>query len=616
MGPLDGHEYKYDLCWIVKRIKQLQDQITTLQNQDEDHTNEINNLQQQINDLKKYVIDYFKNLDVTDEINNKLDDMLEDGSLADIINNQILSDFFDLGSSFNYDMYKSQLLNNGLSYMMNSIGCPSIQGTPTRSRAFLAKYQDGNTYMGLLGQGTFNYTDTEQYEGTNYPVFYIDCSGFVSLLTKNISYENSPYYTGFGRGTPTARSAQASGDFWTDLFTMDFSNKIITYQIAQICEGMGMPLKILGTWDTDLEPNLSNIQWLRTGDIIFFGRSNLTSRYKGIHHCAIYLKDLTDINNLATQYGITIVPYLHENDNEEYGYILHVDGDDGDGTVIKIETLYHRMQATTATEYTWGCRAYPTIGTSNKFNTIVLGIFYYYNIMAITGKYAANYDACISNYPPSVPYVDENFTLHTNNFDTTNIAIGRGSRIPNNTDLNNLATGIWFCDSISDAQTLTNAPFEAAFFLQYLGQLESSGNYGVQIAYSYAGTSVTPYTTAYRIKYYNGTWSAWFLPEISSPLRFGTLLSNNTNLNSIEDGIYVSENATTSGSLQNAPWSNAPFYLEQKGSLTDPDRYGIQQAFSYSGVAVTPKFYAFRIRTADGTWGSWYYVTANTSPSE
>lgn len=37
------------------------------------------------NDLKNYVDNYFENLDVQDEINNKLDEMVEDGTLQDII---------------------------------------------------------------------------------------------------------------------------------------------------------------------------------------------------------------------------------------------------------------------------------------------------------------------------------------------------------------------------------------------------------------------------------------------------------------------------------------------------------------------------------------------------
>ena len=42
--------------------------------------------------LKNYVDNYFDNLDVQNEINNKLDEMAQDGSLANIINQEIFTD--------------------------------------------------------------------------------------------------------------------------------------------------------------------------------------------------------------------------------------------------------------------------------------------------------------------------------------------------------------------------------------------------------------------------------------------------------------------------------------------------------------------------------------------
>ena len=46
---------------------------------------------EKFNDLHDYVEDYFENLDVQEEINNKLDDMLEDGTLQEIITTYIQS---------------------------------------------------------------------------------------------------------------------------------------------------------------------------------------------------------------------------------------------------------------------------------------------------------------------------------------------------------------------------------------------------------------------------------------------------------------------------------------------------------------------------------------------
>ena len=50
---------------------------------------QVNQLTEQFNDLHDYVYDYFDNLDVQEEINNKLDDMATDGSLTTLISNYL-----------------------------------------------------------------------------------------------------------------------------------------------------------------------------------------------------------------------------------------------------------------------------------------------------------------------------------------------------------------------------------------------------------------------------------------------------------------------------------------------------------------------------------------------
>lgn len=54
-------------------------------------TNNFNRLEGLFNELKSYVDNYFENLDVQEEINNKLDDMVESGTLQEIINQYINS---------------------------------------------------------------------------------------------------------------------------------------------------------------------------------------------------------------------------------------------------------------------------------------------------------------------------------------------------------------------------------------------------------------------------------------------------------------------------------------------------------------------------------------------
>ena len=63
---------------------------------------QVENLTNAFNNLQNYVNNYFENLDVQDEINNKLDDMAESGELAEIINQQIFAELnqkIDLANS-------------------------------------------------------------------------------------------------------------------------------------------------------------------------------------------------------------------------------------------------------------------------------------------------------------------------------------------------------------------------------------------------------------------------------------------------------------------------------------------------------------------------------------
>ena len=55
----------------------------------------INNNSEVVEELKTFVTNYFENLDVQDEIDNKLDEMVEDGTLATVINQEIFGEIED-----------------------------------------------------------------------------------------------------------------------------------------------------------------------------------------------------------------------------------------------------------------------------------------------------------------------------------------------------------------------------------------------------------------------------------------------------------------------------------------------------------------------------------------
>lgn len=67
------------MCKVIEYLKVIQNNVDYIQDE------EITPLYNAFVELKKYVDNYFDNLDIQEEINNKLDEMAESGQLADII---------------------------------------------------------------------------------------------------------------------------------------------------------------------------------------------------------------------------------------------------------------------------------------------------------------------------------------------------------------------------------------------------------------------------------------------------------------------------------------------------------------------------------------------------
>lgn len=72
-------------CKIGKEINKIIDSQNIVGEQAETLTNAFNDLKNAFNNLKNYVDNYFNNLDVQEEINNKLNEMVEDGTLINLL---------------------------------------------------------------------------------------------------------------------------------------------------------------------------------------------------------------------------------------------------------------------------------------------------------------------------------------------------------------------------------------------------------------------------------------------------------------------------------------------------------------------------------------------------
>ena len=83
---------------LISKIVEYLNQVITSQN---NLVDDMNDLESAFNTLKDYVDHYFDNLDVQEEINNKLDQMALDGSLTALIGNYVTPIFNEFSEEVN-----------------------------------------------------------------------------------------------------------------------------------------------------------------------------------------------------------------------------------------------------------------------------------------------------------------------------------------------------------------------------------------------------------------------------------------------------------------------------------------------------------------------------------
>lgn len=101
--------YEEQLLWLCNF---LETKVIPIVNNNADATIE---LQKLYKELRSYVDNYFDNINVQNEINNKLDEMAEDGTLANIINNQIFESLNTKIDNPLIGQYKT-IVNDGINY--------------------------------------------------------------------------------------------------------------------------------------------------------------------------------------------------------------------------------------------------------------------------------------------------------------------------------------------------------------------------------------------------------------------------------------------------------------------------------------------------------------------
>lgn len=151
LGPYTNfHELNQD--WFLQEFNKLVAQWKAMQKN-------FNSLQDAFNDLKNYVQDYFKNLDVQEEINNKLDSLVADGYfdtfLNDYFKNLKKRVFILIGDSYGENPYEYKGgwttpfknfsgLTEGVDCFTNCVGGTGFVKTGNTGKTFLDLLKDIN----------------------------------------------------------------------------------------------------------------------------------------------------------------------------------------------------------------------------------------------------------------------------------------------------------------------------------------------------------------------------------------------------------------------------------------------------------------------------------------
>lgn len=206
------------LCKVVEYLNNVIDTTNTMGTQTEELTNAFN-------ELKSYVDNYFTNLDVQTEINNKLDEMAQDGTLAKIINEDIFNElnqkvdnlidsqfnlpnfflhcYFDPNGSdqtgFNVHLFTS-LNNKNVSRIYNNL---QISGFNRDSKIYYNSNDSKFYIISTSGQGGIVAKILRTVDFVNFEEKYISISNISDdypVWSPNLYFEDDKIYITFSWG--------------------------------------------------------------------------------------------------------------------------------------------------------------------------------------------------------------------------------------------------------------------------------------------------------------------------------------------------------------------------------------------------------------------------------
>ena len=562
------------LCKVVEYLNETTNNVNILKD-------DFDKLRLEYTALKDYVDNYFANLDVQDEINNKIDAMVESGEFEEILAQLVAK------SNCNLHYIRTHKTDN---VSGNVTVIESEDGNVIIDFGYDTTGDDIANYLILNDITEFKYAIITHYHGDH--VGGANCEGLLNILDNNrLDFSNCTFYL-----AALPDSTQFIGDEITaitnryNIIVNKLEDLNIDYEIANendiLTINGDISLKIL---------NASSTLWNNYYDITFISNGSITGTDTNYNNFSLVIeltnRNVTallpaDIENKAEE---VIYPYLKGNYN-----IYNAEHHGANDTtynkyLLKVKPLdFYAIEQNSAIHYYKQSNAFMRVHGIHTLGTVASGNF----IIHTDG------DTCYATSENGE--VDQAINLYEINLglNVTDVA----QTMNNNDDLNDYTKpSIYRSTSSAMTNSMSNCPFTGSGF-KLLVEYTSNSNfirqtlipnnkYNVYIRYYY-NTSGTTYA-----------WSDW-RELYTNPYDLNTPIANNTDLDTLTTaGAYYCGSGATAGTLSNTPISGTGFRLEV---------YRISNTGSFKQVAYPNNSNNYYVRYKQGStysWQEWVTVT-------
>ena len=250
-------------CKLGKEINKIINSVNVSGEQVETLTTAFNNLQ-------NYVNNYFDNLDVQEEINNKLDEMIQDGTIANILNDLVLNPLNNtiiLGDSYTVGRYGTGTIASWADYLIQNLGLQNTYKIAESGAGFIQVSSAGHTFLTLLQSQIDTIENKESIQNFIICAGYNECdynySQIVSAMREFVNYAktqfpNAKFYFGMIGNSPRTDTRGAQIRHSLSENVLKAYKAMITYYNAYYLDGVETILKNYNYFtpdDDNIHPN-------------------------------------------------------------------------------------------------------------------------------------------------------------------------------------------------------------------------------------------------------------------------------------------------------------------------------------------------------------------------